>query len=185
MQIVWPEEWTEHKQGDAVFVISVDGVHCSIQEPYHPTLSKNPKYYSHKYNAAGLNYELAVSIWENKLVWMNGPFPATSNDQGVYNKGLANKVHRNKLVVCDKGYNLRSETLCKPDPRDSIELREFKARARARHESFNKRIKNFKCMQVKFHHGPHLHKHCFEAICVICQYQLENGCPLFDVTVRD
>lgn len=146
----------------------------------HPTLSKNPKFYSHKSNGPGVNYELAVSVWENKLVWMNGPFVASKNDQGVFNSALRQKMHPSKLAIVDKGYAKKSRQLCKPTSRDSDALRKFKSRARARHESFNKRIKDFNCLKHKFRHGFHKHQHCFEAVCVICQYCLENGSPLFD-----
>ena len=50
--------------------------------------SKNPKYYSHKFNQAGLNYELGISIFLNQLVWMNGPFPAGEPDISVNRKKL-------------------------------------------------------------------------------------------------
>jgi hypothetical protein len=49
------------------------------------------------------------------------------------------------------------------------------------HETFNSRLKNFHCLDDRFRHGIDKHKICFEAICVIVQYQLENGSPLFDV----
>ena len=55
------------------------------------------------------------------------------------------------------------------------------SRARARHETFNGRIKNFGCLDDRFRHGMEKHKICFEAVCVIVQYQLENGSPLFDI----
>ncbi len=51
-----------------------------MNEPKHPTMSKNPAFYSHKFGSAGLNYELGISVFENKLVWMNGPFKAGKPD---------------------------------------------------------------------------------------------------------
>jgi hypothetical protein len=54
--LVWPECWNDgghpllHDNDTPVFLISV-GVHCTTNEPIHPTLSKNPKYYSHKHKA--------------------------------------------------------------------------------------------------------------------------------------
>ena len=55
------------------------------------------------------------------------------------------------------------------------------SRARARHETFNSKIKNFAYLDNRFRHGMDKHKMCFEALCVIAQYQLENGSPLFDI----
>jgi hypothetical protein len=161
----------------------VDGVHCRINEPKHPTMSKNPAYYSHKFESAGLNYELGISVFENKLVWMKGPFKAGTPDITVFReKGLMDKIPVGKKVIADKGYRGEKErTTSVPNSHDSKELGKFKSRARARHETFNGRIKNFLCLDVRFRHGVKNHRSVFEAICVIVQYQLENGSPLFEV----
>ena len=63
------------------------------------------------------------------------------------------------------------------DPRD---MAEFKQRVLARHESFNQRLKSFRCLTTKFRHGIDDHKVAFEAVCVITIYEMENGSPLFD-----
>ena len=60
-------------------------------------------------------------------------------------------------------------------------VKSFKRRARARHETFNGRLKNFKILAERFRHGVPKHKAVFEAICVIVQYDMENGHPMFDV----
>jgi hypothetical protein len=49
------------------------------------------------------------------------------------------------------------------------------------HETFNGRLKNFSVLAEKFSHGHEKHKCIFEAVCVITQYEIENGHPLFDV----
>ena len=54
-------------------------------------------------------------------------------------------------------------------------------RAHARHEAFNGRLKSFKVLAEKFRHGQEKHKSVFEAVCVIVQYDMENGRPLFDI----
>jgi hypothetical protein len=60
-------------------------------------------------------------------------------------------------------------------------LCQFKSYDRACHETFNGRIKNFKCLLDWFHHGIKKHHICFKAVCVIVQYQMENGSSVFDV----
>ncbi len=45
-KIVWPEE----NVGDDIYAITVDGTHCWIQEPQHPTWSQDSRYFSHKYS---------------------------------------------------------------------------------------------------------------------------------------
>lgn len=180
-QIVWPDRWTVNDEDNTVFIISVDGVHCRINEPKHPTLSKNPAYFSHKFNQAGVDYELAVSIYENQLVWMDGPFPAGKHDIKVFRNGLKGKIPAGKKVIADNGYRGEKEVISTPNAHDPKDVKRFKSRARSRQESFNARLKTFRCLDVRFRNGIAKHKVVFEAICVICQYQLENGSPLFDV----
>jgi hypothetical protein len=57
--IVWPgpDEW-----GDDIWIITVDGTHCWIEEPTHPDWSQDKSFYSHEYNKAGINYELGIAI---------------------------------------------------------------------------------------------------------------------------
>jgi hypothetical protein len=183
-KIVWPTHW-----GDDDFIISVDGVHCRINEPKDPTMSKNPKYYSHKFKQAALTYELGISLSENKLVWMKGPFEAGKHDVTVFrDEGLWDKIPDGKFAIGDRGYLPKKEEIEKretkktstPNTHDPRELRKFKSRARARQESFNAKIKNFVVLDVRFRHGIKKHQTVFEAICVIVQYQLENGSPLFN-----
>jgi hypothetical protein len=64
---------------------------------------------------------------------------------------------------------------------DSKDLANFKARARCRHETFNGRLKHFKALSVGYQHNPDRHVHVFKAICVIVQYQMDNGGKIFDV----
>ena len=187
-QIVWPERWNPGNPSvddddNPDFIITVDGVHCLINEPTHPTMSKNPKYYSHKFHQAAVNYELGISVFGNQLVWMNGPFPAAEHDITVFRKpqGLKSKIPAGKKVIADKGYRGEKTIVSTPSSHDPPGVRKFKSRARARHESFNARLKNFQSLAVRFRHGVEKHGIVFEAICVICQYQMENGSPLFDV----
>lgn len=147
----------------------------------HPLYSKNPAYYSHKFNQAGLGYELGVSVYENKLLWMKGPKEASRHDLTTYREELKNKIPGGKRAIGDTGYRGEPTTISAPNRHDQEELRKFKSRARLRHETFNGRLKNFHCLAERFRHGIDKHHICFEAICVIVQYQLENGSSLFDV----
>ena len=64
---------------------------------------------------------------------------------------------------------------------DGYGVKKFKSRALKRHENFNNMTKRWGILQGRFRHGVKEFKYAFESICVICQYQLENGSPLFDV----
>ena len=181
-------KWPDHNYHDDVWILTVDGVHCWCEEPQHPTLSRDPKYYSHKHNSAGYNYELGVAISESRLIWMNGPFPAGLDDRSVFKtKGLRDKlVHLGKKAIADGGYHAReyANVLSTPNEIDDKRTKKFKSRAQRRHEAFNGMIKTFRCLRDCFRHGEQRFKSCFEACCVIAQYQLENGQPLFEVYVR-
>jgi hypothetical protein len=88
-KIVWPESWNDghqllHDNDTPIFIISVDGMHCRVNEPIHPTLLKNPKYYLHKHKQAALMYELAILLYKNKLAHIKGPKPAVTHDITVY-----------------------------------------------------------------------------------------------------
>lgn len=127
-------------------------------------------------------YEIGLSIFESKVVWTNGPFPAGQSDLAVFRKigGLKSIMPDGMHLIGDNGY--QGEVIVStPNEFDSFIVKTFKERARARHETFNKRIKEFKILDERFRHGVEKHKIVFEAICVIVQYDMENGRPLFEV----
>jgi hypothetical protein len=183
-QIVWPERWNNDATNEhEILICTVDGVHFGVYEPTHPTLSKNPAYYSHKFNTSAVDYEIALSVFTHQVVWISGPHPAGVNDITIYRKhaGLKEKIPPGKRVIGDNGYRGEPKTISTPNSHDTPALRKFKGRARARQETFNARIKTFACLSEQFRNGLGRQKIVFEAVCVICQYQMENGSPLFDV----
>ena len=59
---------------------------------------------------AGLDYEYGIYTHKNKVAWINGPFPAGTNDKTVYRSKLKaavekkQKQHKNKFkVIADDG----------------------------------------------------------------------------------
>jgi DDE superfamily endonuclease len=184
-KIFWP---LDNFPGDT-WAITVDGIHCWIQEPSDKEFSKDPKFFSHKYNHAGLCYELGISISSNQLVWMNGPFPAGCSDLKIFKEdGLKAKlIAAKKMCIADGGYAGcdHIHQCSTPNINDSQPVRRFKARALKRHEKFNGLIKCFHSVDCRFRHTIPKFKLVFEAICVICQYQIESDKPLYDVLVED
>ena len=132
-QIVWPEEWTVAANVRLpIFLYSVDGVHCRTNEEKHPTLAQNTKLYSHKFNQAGFAYELALSLTDNRLIWMTGPFLGSKHDITIFrDHGLKEKTPAGKKGIADKGYRGEKEILCTPNSHDPAELREFKVRIKS------------------------------------------------------
>ncbi len=90
-----------------------------------------------------------------------------------------------KMAIADRGYTSsipdEAAMLAIPSHLDDKKLKNFKSRARAPHETFNGRIRSFRCLQDTFRHGFDKHKIAFEAICVIVQYQMDGGARLFRV----
>ena len=184
-KITWPAD----NFGQDIWVITVDGVHCWCQEPKHKEFSLDTSYYSHKYAKSGYSYELGISITESRLVWMNGPYRAGMHDRTIFrDKGLCGKLRSlgNKKAIADGGYYAQDlfDVLSFPNARDEPTTKKFKRRAQRRHETFNAMIKTFECLRVQFRHGIKRFKNCFEAICVINQYRMENGEPLYEVFVE-
>jgi hypothetical protein len=183
LKIRWPDDGF----GDDIWVLTVDGQHCWIQEPQHPTWSIDTEYYSHKYAKAGLDYELAIAIRDSHLVWMAGPFPAGKSDNKVFKQeGLKAKlIETKKRGIADGGYPGSPELLSTPNKHDSKAVRKFKSRALKRHERFNGMMKEFESISGRFRHSVERFGDCFEAIAVLCQYRCEHGEPLYDVLVDD
>ena len=189
--IVWPSKWDNpdaDTDDETIFIFTVDGIHCLIEEPTLGDFAKNWKFYSHKFHAAGLDYEVGISIFEQKCVWINGPYGAGKNDVSVFRhklKPLLQQARENSQVkhrgIADRGYRGERALLSVPSSMDTPEVRYFKQRALSRHENFNGRLKNFDCLEERFRHSIKKHKHCFNSCAVIVQLQLENGSPLFVV----
>lgn len=180
-KIKWPRRFDD--PDTERFIITVDGVDCKIWEPKRPTLPVDKSYYSHKFRKAGLRYELGISVHGSKLVWMSGPHKCGNHpDKSIFrHKGLKDKIREGKRVIADGAYSGFREVSI-PNHADDKKLKNFKSRARLRHETFNARIKSFGCLQNTFRHGMKKHKIAFEAVCVIVQYQMDNGTSsLFDV----
>jgi hypothetical protein len=186
-KIVWPKEWETAKEQ---LLLSDDGVHFWTREMPHPIEPFDAKYYSHKNKHAGLSYEIGLSLAESKIVWFSGPWPAGMTDSTIYKeKGLEAKIPATCAGIADGGYPSKKKgkpvsvnKLVNANSQDTEEVRRFKALARARHESVNKRFKRFRCLLDRFRHSP-LDKHepIFTAVCVIVQYQMDLGQPLFEI----
>jgi hypothetical protein len=135
VKITWPEFGV-----DAIWVITVDGQHCWIQEPQHETWSQDKDYYSHKYGKAGVCYELGISLTESCLVWMNGPFKAGESDRKIFKtRGLKAKLKAiGKKGIADGGYTGHPNQLSTPNNQhDATPVKKFKSCALKRHETFN------------------------------------------------
>jgi hypothetical protein len=171
-------------EDEEIFIISVDGVHCRIQE-----VRKEPgaKWYSHKFNAAGVSYELGIAVRTDRLVWIKGPFPASQHDVTTFRSednpasGLKSMISETQRAIGDSGYRGEPEKISITRSGDSDAVKKFKARVKSRHETFNSRLKAFNVLDSAFRHGFEFHQRAFESVCLCVQYDIENGFGLFEV----
>ena len=176
--------WPENNFGDDIWIGCVDGTHIRTYEPKDENFPKNRKAFSYKNHSAGLDYELMLSLYESKCVWMNGPFLAGENDTSIFGKsgGLAEKLRElGKKVIADNGYRGYDDVVSRPNSQDSQQVRDFKTRARQRQESYNGKLKNFGCLDGTFRHGKERFAQCFEAVVAITQLKMELAEPVFDI----
>jgi len=79
LKIVWldPNEWR------TAFVASVNGTHRPINEPRDPLVRKNRKWYSHKDEHAGMNFEVVMALFESKTLINDISSPTFDRKQGI------------------------------------------------------------------------------------------------------
>lgn len=179
--------WDDIDDG-LIYAGSLDGVHYAVDEP-RPFSTRHS---SHKRGGkTALCYEIVMSIHKPKVKWLNGGFPANKGDREIFkDHGLMHAVRQQRearrrdiRLIADDGYtefalydclSLRNEF----DPRD---VAQFKNRVLSRHETFNGKTKNYRCLRENFRHSHDLHRCCVESICVTLQYEMDNGLlTLFD-----
>ena len=184
VKIVWPQD---HIDGDDIWIMTVDGTMSSANEKAGEDVVKDPDMFDFKHHSAGFNTEVGISIKESRCIGVKGPGNAgVNNDRGLYRKkdGLRDKLKKiKKKGIADGGYTGDNDTLSTPNAHDSPSCRKFKSRALKRHEKFNHMLKSYDCLAIKHRHGLDKYTIMFDAVVVMCQYQLENDRPLWNIYV--
>ena len=91
-----------------------------------------------------------------------------------------------KMCVGDSGYAGEPDKIVVSRPEHLKDFKKFLARVKSRQETFNARLKVFRVLTLRFHHGTSsankmkMHQMCVEMIAVMVQYSMENGAPLFE-----
>jgi DDE superfamily endonuclease len=162
----------------AVLFATIDGTHCRIFEPQK---DPGPKWFSYKFHGPALGYEIVIDVWSQRVVHIHGPYHARDNDIKNFRKpeGIMDQIPPGRKLIGDTGYQGEPDKITTPNPHDSLIVKQFKNRARARHETFNKRIKDYQILRQEFRSDTSYHQIVFESICILCQYDIENGHPLF------
>jgi hypothetical protein len=155
----------------------VDGTDFKIYNPH----IFDKKWYSFKFRSAGLRWEVAVSIYSGDIVWINGPFPCGQwPDLKIYRESLNELLKQTgERAETDLGYRGEPATVNHPEccNADSYE----KQTVRSRHETVNRRFKQFNVLGRTFRHDKERHTEVFTAVAVITQLSIETGSPLFQV----
>ena len=162
------------------FLMTIDGTCCPIWEP--KPFSKDNACFKFGMKP-GVNYELGVSLYEPKLIWINGPMqPGVKTNLMVFQEKLKAELPVGTKAIADGIYVSEPEHVSTKNDLDSKEVRKFKNRALARHENFNQRLKCYKILSEKYRHGrkvknqPEIpHGIAFRFVCCIVSFQLENG----------
>ena len=130
--------------------MTVDGTDFQIEEP----TQFDRKWYSHKFKGPGLRYELYVCVKTGDMVAYHRPFPCGSYlDIKVYRLRLRRKLSTGEKVISDGGYK-GGITVVSPDDRTkSRDIRRAMRKARARHETINGRLKNWKSLRNIYRHS--------------------------------
>ena len=175
---------------------AVDTVHLQSQEF---RCDPNSKWYSHKHNGPGVAFEVVCDPIEGKIVWINGPEPASISDMKFLRGGdLRKKKHWKKsslyfnkpehlMLIGDSAYLGQEDAVRTTKDAHQPASKKLFARLKSLQETCFKRMKDFKVLRESFRHGKGTNdklqkiKLSFEACAVLLQYDFETGHNLFDV----
>jgi hypothetical protein len=143
-------------------------------------------FFSHKFKHAGLRYEIGLSF-SGKIIWVNGGVPCGSTpDLTLARTAFTGMLGPGEKAMADKGYRDGHGDDSKfvtpiENPYDA-ELRAFNRshkRYMARHETVNKRVKQFFVLRHQYRHDLLRHRDCFNAVINVTCICLEKE-PLWD-----
>ena len=156
-----------------VCLVSVDGTDFGILEPY----PFDPKWKSHKFESAGMQYELTICINTGFIVVFNGPFACGSyNDRKIFNLCLGHELEEWEYIVGNKGYRGRKAPSGHHGYYDSIQKT-----VRSQHETVNHRLKQFSCLRERYRNSRTDHYLYFAPCILIVQIGIEEGNKIFQV----
>ena len=191
LQIKWSNRYQNDK--GRTCLCTVDGTDYSIYEPKlregklvfdkrGRRLTVDPKWYSHKFEGPALRYEIAVCIQTGDIVWSNGPFPAGKwPDKKIFKYKLRHMLDENEMVEVDGTYSGMPFECRMPGDFLSAADKKAKSDARARHETINRRLKQFGILGNRYRHDIGMHKIAFRACAVCTQIAFNAGEKAFQV----
>jgi hypothetical protein len=189
-KIVWDPQIEDPNR--SCFAGSIDGTDFRQEEKQHPNMTRDNKECSVKFKHCACKFEIMLSLHESRILWINGPFRGGKHDVDIFTSSLVDRIPTGKFVVADRGYKCKQAAhrakVSLPSSTDSKGLANFKMRARCRQETFNARLKKFESLSgALFRHGGgadagrEFFGITIVAVCVIVQYQMDNGREFFAI----
>lgn len=170
--MVWENRKVNGKPGQTCYT-SLDGVDCPINEPS----PFSPKWFSHKFKSAGFRYEIGLCVRTGHIVWYNGGYPCGAwPDLCIARQHFVDFLDPKERTFADKGYNDAKFFIL---PTEANKNRH--ERIMSRHETVNKRIKQFRVLSTPFRHSLNRHKMCFHSVINLTQLVIKYEQPLFSV----
>ena len=162
--------------------MAVDGIDIKIPE-------RGPSFSSHKFaKKSGFRYEVATCILSGDICWISGPYPAGSwPDINIFRNGLKTYLEPYERVEADDGYLADAPThvRCPKDVTTKPERKKMMAIVRMRHETMNRRLKQWRILKSMYRHELKEHRTVFSAVAVMTQIAISHGEPLFSVEYSD
>lgn len=126
---------------------------------------------------------MAICIQTGEIVWVNGPFPAGAYPNiNIFRRGLKQLLLRSKeKAQADAGYRGEPAVIILPNDFDKQLIKKLKNDLRARHETVNRRLKQFGALGQVYRHDYEFHQSVFEACAVLTQIGIVSGEPPYQV----
>jgi hypothetical protein len=147
---------------------------------YEVRKDPSKKWYRHKHHGPGLTYLIGIAIKSQRLIWLDGPHPASKHDVTIFRRvgGLGEKVAEGKRGIADSAFSGEPNKIAISHPGDHPDVKKMKGRLKVRHKTFNSRNKSFNVLANTFRHEIEFHGPVDEALCILVQYDMQNGHPL-------
>ena len=158
---------------------SVDGTDCRIREP----VPFNKKWYSHKFNGPAVRYEVTVSTYTGYIVWINGPFAAGEwPDARIIKDSFIGHMCQDELFIADSGY-AGIDFCVTQGPWGHVVNKQI-ANIRARHETINRKFKEYKAIGDRSRHSPQQHGLLIRTVANLVQLRLQTSEANWSVEIK-
>lgn len=123
-----------------------------------------------------MRYELALNIRTGLIVWVHGGYPCGEySDLKLAREAFVLCLDDGERALADKGY--KDENFILPTAINTAEHNLIMAR----HETINKRLRQFQILKQEFRNDITKHPMVLHAVANVTQIMLMNGHPLFSV----